>query len=96
MNHAQSRALERYDLKLSFKDLHQMAKDIVLGRGVLLGRSPHGAERWLVKVRDRAVKLIYCPETCKVITILPARTKRPRHFYSRKAVKARRRKERRS
>ena len=89
MNHAQLRALERYGIKLGLADLRQIAKDIVMGNAVLLGRDFHGAERWLVKVREKGIKLVYNPENGKVISILPARGPRPRHFYARKVLKGR-------
>ncbi len=77
MNHAQIRALERHNIFLGPKELRQIAKDIVLRRGIMLKRQESGIETWIVKIRERAIKLVFAPKTCRIITILP-HGRRPR------------------
>lgn len=70
MNHAQARALERHGINLGPKECRQVAKDIVMGRAILLRRNGH-IEEWLVKVREKAIRLVFNPKQCKIITVLP-------------------------
>ncbi len=81
MNHAQFRALERHGIFLGPKELRQIAKDIILRRGIMLKRQESGDETWLVKIRkkkrERTIRLIFNPEMCKILTILPHGMRRP-------------------
>ena len=71
MNHAQFRALERHGINLAPQDLRKIARDIMLQRGIMLSREKSGIETWIVKVRESAIKLVFNPKMCKIITILP-------------------------
>jgi hypothetical protein len=43
----------------------------MLQRGIMLRRQESGIETWIVKVRETAIKLVFNPKQCKIITILP-------------------------
>ena len=77
MNHAQVRALERYGINLAPRDLRKIARDIFLGRGIMLKRQESGIETWIVKIREHAIQLVFNPKMCKIITIVPHGRRKP-------------------
>ncbi len=94
MTHAADRALEHHGIHLRPGDERAIAWRIKSGKAVLMGKFPHGVERWLVEIRGRTMKVIYNPACGKIVTVEP-NSKKPRFHYVRKVKHARRRKGRR-
>lgn len=100
MEHAMSRALERYGLKLSYSDMTDIAASCAQGYGrlaILQG----GIERHLVECHGKTIVVIYKPpsqgarfEKGDVITILPkeAALATPRRWHGPDRRKTKRRK----
>lgn len=76
-SHAAIRAAERHGLSVTTSDLRSAFLDIVdtvagLRRAaVLLHRKSNGTERWLVRLGERAVRVVYIPEAALIVTVLP-------------------------
>lgn len=94
MTHAADRARQYYDIDLCPADERAIAWRIRAGRALLMGKFPHGVERWLVEIRGRTMKVIFDPACGKIVTVEP-NSRKPRFFYARKVKHARRRKGRR-
>lgn len=91
MTHAADRALEHHGIYLRSGDERAITWRIKSGKAVLMGKFPHGVERWLVEIRGKTMKVIFNPACGKIVTIEP-NSKKPRFFYARKVKLARRRK----
>ena len=91
MTHAADRAREHHGLHLRPGDERAIVWRMKSGKAVLMGKFPHGPERWLVEIRGHTMKVIYNPVCGKIITIEP-NSKKPRFFYVRKVKRALRRK----
>jgi hypothetical protein len=71
MTHAQERALERYGLTLSNKDMAQVVDDIQQNRGRLLARLATGCSVWALTVKGVHTKLVVSADLWGVVTFLP-------------------------
>ena len=71
MTHAQERALERYSLTLSNKDMAQVVDDIQQNKGRLLVRLNNGNSAWALTVKGMQTKLIMSADLWCVCTFLP-------------------------
>ena len=98
--HARDRAAERHGLELSYAEFDQVVIDItdsVLGvarRATLLAALPDGCERWLMRVRERAVRIVWNPELARIVTVLSDQGKALDHWKGRQYTRGRPRTER--
>jgi len=78
-SHAAVRAAERHGLSVTTADLRSAFLDIVdtmagvRRAAVLLLRADDGTERWLVRLAGQAVRVVYIPESARIVTVLPDR-----------------------
>lgn len=70
MNHAQERALERYALELTGRDLKTLAREIIVERGLKL--AANGAkEEHAIECKGKVIRVIFNPKSARIVTILP-------------------------
>lgn len=77
--HAIERAKERYGLDLDESALGRISIDIRAGKSLLCHTAPDGAEHRIVQVGSIVARVIYRPDTCAILTFLPAKIKKARH-----------------
>lgn len=70
VSHACERSLERMGVALSISDLCAMSRKIEAGQSIRLNDRRNGMQQHLVTYNGRAFRVVYAPNTRRVLTVL--------------------------
>lgn len=91
--HPIARAKERYGLKISLKVLQEIEQAIEAGNSVVMRKDNHHGiptEIHALTIEGKAVRLVYEPGRCRVLTFLPENRRSSRDKRRRAMLRKRR------